>query len=100
MMITAAMAAVDPKLDHSNKENFACDADAIELEINSMLDQAGRTGLKVVYVKDVKETSRTSEELRCKVTMVTNKMIEIPGIFRFFNKDGHNLVNFQPGSAE
>jgi hypothetical protein len=61
---------------------------------------AGKRGIKLIYIKgDPVEVSRKSNELRCRITIVTNT-VTMSGVFRFFNEDGHSLVGWQGGKSK
>jgi hypothetical protein len=77
-------------------EKSVCDEKSIEPELSGLIAEspAGHFGLRMVYVKNVSEISRTTDEVRCRLTMSTNIATEIPMIFRFFNRDGHALVGY------
>lgn len=78
-------------------QKWICNATIIERELLNLLDSglAGKIGVHLLYVKDVEETSRTKDELRCRITAVMNNGQQM-GFFQFLNQDGHTLVGFQP----
>ena len=87
----------------SDRTEWTCDKEMIEPEMADLVAQssAGTAfGLRLLYIKgDPVETSRGSNELRCKVVLVTNRST-LRGVFRFYNQDGHSLVGYQPNRSK
>jgi hypothetical protein len=87
----------------SDRTTWTCDKEMIEPEMTELVAKsaAGTAfGLRLLYIKgDPVETSRRSNELRCKVVLVTNRST-LRGVFRFFNQDGHTLTGYQPNRSK
>ena len=103
VLATAAVlpAVAETLPDFTDKDTYTCDQAMIESELGSLIENstAGHFGMRLLYVKDIAETVRKPNELRCKVTAVTNKSSQV-GIFRLINQDGHTLSGFQPGRVK
>lgn len=88
--------------DYKDK-GYTCEKDKIEREMAQMVAQstAGAAyGLRLIYVKgEPVETLRVTEELRCRITIVTNRSTQ-KGVFRFMVEDGHSLVGWAPGKKK
>ena len=87
--------------DFSDKNAWICDRASIEPELSDMIENStpGELGIKLLYVKDeITETARSKTELRCRVVAVMNNG-SVSGIFRFTNRDGHELIGFEPGQV-
>jgi hypothetical protein len=82
--------AKDALRDYSDK-TYTCDKDDIEEHMTSLVENsaAGQVGVRLLYIKgNPVETSRKPNELRCRITIVTNRFTG-NGIFRFVNQDDH-----------
>jgi hypothetical protein len=97
-MLTGVANASDLPDYSKNTETYSCDKDDIKSELSDLVEgsTAGHFGLRLIYIKDSTEVSRKPDELRCRVTFVTNRSTPQKGIFRFVNKDGHALVGWLP----
>jgi len=98
--LTAAHAESLP--NYSDWTRYTCDKDIIGVELGKLFvnSTAGEYGWRVVYVKDITETSRTADELQCRVTAVTNHDTAILGAVRFVNWGGKNLIWWTPDMIE
>lgn len=88
--------------DYMDKTSTICDKDAIQTEIATLWENGprGKQGIRVVYIKDnAVEIGRFPTDLRCRVTVVSNRG-NVQGVFRWFKEDGHSLVSFQPGKTK
>ena len=88
--------------DFSDRTRWTCDKmEDITLQMTDIVkaSTAGMTkGDRLLYVKNgAVETGRSSNEMRCRVTIVTT-MSETPqsGIYRVFNQDDRVLSGWQP----
>ena len=83
--------------DYSDKTSWTCDNDSIQSELSNLWENgpAGKLGINLIYVKNITETLRNNNELRCHITAVTNQG-PVSGIFKYFSQDGHALVAFEP----
>lgn len=88
--------------DYKDK-SYTCDKSEIESHMASLVmsSAAGTAfGLRLIYVKgEPVETLRVSEELRCRITIKTNRSTQ-KGVFRYVVEDGHSLVGWAPGKSK
>lgn len=82
--------------DFGDKILWWCNSDKIQSALSGMIERsfAGKFGTHLLYVKDVKETVRTKDELRCHITAVFST-VTLKGFFSFLNQDGHSLVQWK-----
>jgi hypothetical protein len=109
LLLTAAtlLALAVPALageltDYSDRSAQTCDSDEISELVTSLWEngKASKIGIRLLYVKGTPvETSRKRDELRCRVSLVTNSGT-FSGIFRWVNQDGHALYGFEPGKSK
>jgi hypothetical protein len=95
----AALTLVAPAIagdlpNFSDKDVYTCDQAEIERELGSLVSN-NVFRVSLLYVKDIKETGRTGDELRCHLTAVTTNST-VPGVFRYLNRDGHSLIGWLP----
>ena len=86
--------------DFSDRTEWTCNKEAIEEYLAPLIEDAGAPyGLKLVYVKsDMTEISRSEDELRCRISYVTNQHTRgksQKATFYFMNEDGNALVGFE-----
>jgi hypothetical protein len=101
-MLVSGVANAKDMPDFSDKETYTCDKELIESELSSLVESstAGHFGLKLLYVKgEPVETSRNSNELRCRIEFKTNRSTQ-KGIVRFVNEEGHTLTGFTPNARK
>ena len=102
-LLVPGVANAKSDLPNFNDTKWACDKETIESEMANLVAQssAGTAfGLRMLYIKgDPVETSRSSDELRCRIVVKTNRST-LNGVFRFVNEDGHALVGFQPNRSK
>ena len=53
----------------------------------------------MIYVKNISETERSEDELRCKITIVTN-ITTMKGIIQYHTEDDVALVNWYGGKTK
>jgi len=85
--------------DYSDPQ-WSCDKKLITYELEELIKDSPfgvAYGLRLLYVKgEPVETSRSKNELRCRVVIVTNRgSTTSTGIFRFYNEEGHSLAGWQ-----
>jgi hypothetical protein len=88
--------------DYSDRSVQTCDKDDITAGLESLWDNgaAHAVGLSLLYVKgEPVETLRKTNELRCRVVLVTSKG-PMTGVFNWINQDGHALYGFAPGKSK
>ena len=102
-LVVAGMASAedDDTPNFTDKDKWTCDKDLIERELSSLVENspAGKIGVQLLYVKNIAETARKKDELRCRLTMVTSTG-EMKGVFRLVNQDGHTLTGWQGGRSK
>jgi hypothetical protein len=77
-----------------------CDQEEITTDLGDMIANANRAfPSTLLYVKNVSETGRSKDELRCRLTAVTTKGT-LNGVFIFHNQDGHILVGWRNGAKK
>ena len=99
LISTAAYANDLP--DWSDADTYQCTSPQVTLEVKALVEKspAGRSGRRVLYLKNERELSRTSDALTCAVTLVANvEDMSGPFTVKFFNEDGHFLVLLSPGT--
>jgi hypothetical protein len=84
--------------DFSDRTTYTCDNDEIKDQMESNLS-SNVIGIRILYAKGATEVSRSSNELRCRVTLVTNSG-SAAGVMRFWNEDGHSLAKFHAGAKK
>jgi hypothetical protein len=102
----AAAATERPQFAFVNLPDFSdhkysCDKEVIEEAVSHLIENGpgGKIGMHLLYIKDqVVEVSRTTNELRCRIYMVTN-LVDGPAMFRFFIQDGHVLQEYVMGQG-
>ncbi|MGY2987687.1 hypothetical protein [Bradyrhizobium sp. USDA 4508] len=97
LLLSFGAYAADDLPDYSDKSN-TCDKDDIGDQMKEMAEQ-NPLGPKVIYIREAVETSRSADELRCRVTVVHSRGTQV-GVFRYHNQDGHALVGFKPGARK
>ena len=106
LLITAALIAATvatgamkaTAADFSDRTEYTCDNEEIKAQMEAIL-LGNPANTRIIYAKDAKEVSRSSDELRCRVTLVTNSGSST-GVFRYWNQDGHSLVKFSIGAKK
>ena len=100
-LATPALAAELP--DYTDRTEYTCDKDTIKEQMIDMVanSPSGKRGITVIYIKgEPVETSRKTNELRCRITAVLNVGLAQTGIFRWVNQDGQALLGFEPGKTK
>jgi hypothetical protein len=95
----AGPATADGTMDFSNQA-IQCTSDYVTKEVSTVIEGSPMghlLGIHMLYLKDMKELSRTSNELRCEAKLFLNtseegEMFQI----RLLNRDGHALIGLEP----
>ena len=84
-----------------NDKAYTCDKDQIEKHLTALFNEhVGYYSARVLYVRDtVTETSRSKDELRCKVEVKTTRG-NLKGVLKFFVEDQINQYFWQPGQTK
>jgi hypothetical protein len=101
--VAPALATTKDGMPDYKDKGYTCDKAEIERGMASLIEEspAGAAyGLRLLYVKgDPVETLRVTEELRCRVTVKTNRST-MKGIFRYHVEDGHSLIGWVSGKTK
>jgi hypothetical protein len=96
VMIGPAVARELP--DFVKDSSYTCDRDLIEPDVIALSEttaSAIQEGVKIIYVKDSSEVSRTSTELLCRVSVAFSNSWQAHAYFRYIVRDGRLLSGFK-----
>lgn len=103
-IVTVSTAFSGDKIFDYSDSKYQCDPKVITPELEDLVRESPHGvayGLRLIYIKkdSIVETGRTKDELRCRLTMVSNRG-QHSGVFRFHNEEGHALVGWQGNRTE